>query len=254
MACCDSLGAAYGVPWPELLPIQDNIISLAFRDELYAPSVRLTQKYAHQAKISYLTSLRKLQGIQTSGGYRFLFFLEVKGLQKLLRPPDFVVMKFLNPCNTMICMQGLSSYNCGYKVSDYLNKCSEPFFAMWMVMDRVWFWCVNPSPWFILLFLIFFLFMFISQVFSIQCNFQRFLHIQVILVQIKGAPSMSLPCLLDHNIFPRLADFVPLPSFSRNNHYHKCDVFILRHVFIFLMHNCTSISDKYFQYAGFSVL
>lgn len=62
---------------------------------------------------------------------------------------------------------------------------------------------------------------------------------------------MPLPLSLDHNTFPKLADFISLPFFSRNNHYHECDVFVLTHVFIFLIHNFTSISDKYFRYAGF---
>lgn len=44
------MGSAHVVPRPELLPIYDNIISFAFRDALYALSVRLTQKYVHQAK------------------------------------------------------------------------------------------------------------------------------------------------------------------------------------------------------------
>lgn len=48
-AWSDSLGGVLAVPQPELLPIYDNIIPFAFRDALYASSVRLTQKYVSQA-------------------------------------------------------------------------------------------------------------------------------------------------------------------------------------------------------------
>lgn len=47
-AWSDSLGGALAVPQPELLPTYDNIIPFAFRDALYASSVRLTQKYVTQ--------------------------------------------------------------------------------------------------------------------------------------------------------------------------------------------------------------
>lgn len=65
---------------------------------------------------------------------------------------------------------------------------------------------------------------------------------------------MPLPSLSDHDIFPRLADSISLPFLSRKNHYHKCDVFILMHVFIFLIHNFTSTNDKLFWFAGFKIL
>lgn len=47
-AWSDSLGGSLAVPQPELLPIYDSIIPFAFRDALYASSVRLTQKYVNQ--------------------------------------------------------------------------------------------------------------------------------------------------------------------------------------------------------------
>lgn len=64
-AWSDSLASLHVVPGPELLPIYDNVISFAFRDALYAPSVRLTQKYVCQAK--YLTSPSDLHCIWPSG-------------------------------------------------------------------------------------------------------------------------------------------------------------------------------------------